>query len=110
VSRRNIAYLLLPQAQYRVDRVSSPEDGSGGFETQAFARAQDAKRAKRLRKAVRRYADAIDADHAMRLAAQLEHSGETGDSPDSLASSVYMRTQRIRVIGALWALMMGSAT
>lgn len=108
MSRRNIADLPPPEAAYRVDRVTHRHDGQVTFETSQFAREQDAKRAKGLRKAVVRHAGVIDVEHAQRLADQLEHSGETGGNPDSPASSLYMRKQRLKVIGALWRLMEGS--
>ena len=91
-----------------MDRVTQRHDGQVGFETSQFARDQDAKRAKRVRKAVSRHSDLVDVEHAQRLADQLEQSGETGANPQSPASSLYMRKQRLNVIGALWKLMEGS--
>ena len=108
MSQRNISDLSSPEAAFRVDRVTQRHNGHVTFETSRFARDEDAKRAKRLLKTVRNSPGLIDVDHALRLAAQLEQSAEIGDNPDSPASSLYMRKQRLKVIGALWKLMEGS--
>jgi hypothetical protein len=108
MSRRNIADLPPPDPTYRVDLVTRRHDGQVSFETVSFAREVDLSRARSLRRAAVRYPGVLDAGHAQRLAAQLEQSGETGANPESPASSLYMRKQRLRVIGALWRLMEGS--
>jgi hypothetical protein len=107
MSQRNIADLPLPPAPFRVDRVTLRSDGRARFETLASAREEDARRVKGLRSAMIRHAHVIDVDRAQHLAAQLEESAETGAHPESLASSLYMRKQRMKVIGALWRLMNG---
>lgn len=105
MSQRNIADLPMPSASYRVDRVTSRDDGIVSFETVCASREEDARRARGLRNAISRYQSVIDVGHAQRLAAQLEHGAETGANPESPASSLYMRKHRLRVIGALWQMM-----
>ena len=92
----SIMDLLPPKRRYRVD-LHSP-----GFETRTMAAAEDAVRAKQLRKwakgrkgkrarRVRALADLLDPKlHPYTL--------------QTLASARYMREQRIRIIGAVWKL------
>jgi hypothetical protein len=105
MSQRNISHLPSPVTPCRVDRFTPRQDRQITFETTTFARQVDVNRANGLRNCVLRYPGTIDVEHALRLADQLEQSGETGANPVSLASSLYMRKQRLKVIGALWQLM-----
>lgn len=105
MSQRNISDLPRQPAKYRVDRVAKRSDGRSAFETRRSAIKEDARRAKGLRKAINRHPNVIDVTTAEPLADQLEISGESGETPDSLASSLYMRGHRVKVIGALWQLM-----
>lgn len=86
--------------EYRVD-LGDNAAGSG-FETRGRSQAEDRLRAKQLRKAVEKYPGDVDRDAALPLARRLEDAGDGTDVPDSLASSVYMREQRIKVLGPLW--------
>lgn len=86
--------------KYRVDIGNNAV--RSGFETRGRSRTEDLLRAKQLRKAAEKYPDDIDRDAALQLAQKLEAAGNGNDVPDSLASSVYMREQRVNIVGALW--------
>lgn len=91
-----LEHLLWPEDSYRVD-LHSPT-----FETEADAEAEDALRAKRLRKRAQK----SHRKRAVRLAAlaDLLDPTLTPEIPQTLASSRYVRMLRIRVIGAVWKL------
>lgn len=95
--RCNIGGLPLPEATYRIGKGAS-------FERKADCRAEDATRAKLLRKAADKFPDHIDVAHARRLARKLEQSGETGETQHSPASSLHMGHQRYRICAAEWKL------
>jgi hypothetical protein len=95
--------LARPMRQYCVDLW--PAARRCGFETLTDSQEEDLLRARKLRAAAKKYPDMIDADAAKALAAELEAAGSGGDVPDSLASSVSMREQRVKITGALWRLL-----
>lgn len=105
VTQPNIGTLPLPDAGYMVDKDTRRMDGVVNFETPQDCRVEDGKRARKLRGAIQKHADKIDLRSARRLAAELERSGESGEYPDSPASSYFMGDQRRRIIGALWKLL-----
>lgn len=96
----------MPAAAFRVDRVTQRNDGQVTFESAGFSRSEDARRARGLCTAANRGSAVMDPDDARHLAAQLGRGAEGGEYPESLASSLCMRKHRIRVVGALWRLMM----
>ena len=105
MSRRNISGLPMPDARYRVDRATRCGDSEVRFETRSMSRSEDARRAHGLRNAATNHLTGEEAKAAERLAADLEESIANHEPYESPASSVYMREQRIRVIGALWKVM-----
>jgi hypothetical protein len=104
MSRRNIGDLPLPPKGFRIDKDTRRQDGQIKFEKPGFCRRQDKIRAKGLRRSIKESTDVIDVRHALKLAEQLERSAETGEYPESPASSLYMGNQRRRIVGALWQL------
>jgi len=104
VSQRNISNLPPPPKAYRPDKETRREDGQIKFEKPGACQCEDTARAKALRRTANRHPNVVDMDCARKLADQLERSGETGENPESVASSLYMREQRRRIIGALWQL------
>lgn len=83
---------------YRVDRHSP------GFETKGFSKREDAKRARLIRNGIGKRGGLFKAKAAKELAKRLSYAGRGKRAPKSLASSLYMRRQRIRVLGHLWKL------
>lgn len=103
MSRRGIGDLGRPDRRFRIDLGYSAR--RSGFEKIGASRREDLTRARRLRWTAKRHPDVIDAEAALALAVKLESAGEGKDVPESLASAVYMRGQRINVAGALWKLL-----
>jgi len=97
-----ISGLAPPKHQDRVDL--EPAARRCGFETLTDSREEDCLRARRLRAAAKRYPGVIDAEAAKALADRMDPRCTGGDAPKSVASSVYMREQRIKIAGALWCL------
>jgi hypothetical protein len=102
VSGRGIANLASPIRRFRVDLW--PAALRCGFEALTDSQKEDLRRTRRLRAAAKRYPDVIDAEAAKALANRLDPRCTGGDAPKSVASSVYMRQQRIKISGALWCL------
>jgi hypothetical protein len=102
MSGRGIADLALPADRFRVDQGLGRR--RSGFEAPEDSRKEDLRRTRRLRAAAAKYPDVIDAEAAKALANRLDPLGTGGDAPKSVASSVYMREQRIKIAGALWYL------
>jgi hypothetical protein len=99
MSQRNIAYVGKPERRYRVDIGSNALES--GFEKLKSSQVEDLLRAKQLRNAARCYPELIERAAVLSLAGRLETAGNGGGVPKSLASSTYMRRQRINVSGAL---------
>lgn len=106
MSQRNITHLGKPPRRYRVDRGVTARLCK--FETVGDSRAEDLLRARDLRRAAKKFPKLIDGEAAEALAEKLEAAGKGEEVPQTLASSVYMRGQRINVSGALWQLIRGS--
>lgn len=102
MSGRGIGDLGKPERRHRMDLGFNAK--RSGFEKIGDSRKEDLTRARRLRWSAKRHADVIDAEAALALADKLEAAGEGRKVPESLASSVYLREQRINVAGALWKL------
>lgn len=102
MSGRGIGNLGKPPIGYRVDLGANAQ--LSGFETLKQSRDEDRFRAKRLRRAAAKYPDEINAEAALALATKLETAGEGGEVPNSLASSTFVRGQRVNIVGALWRL------
>jgi hypothetical protein len=102
MSGRGIGDLGKPEQRYRMDLGFSAK--RSGLEKLGKCQDEDLTRERRLRWAAKRHPDVIDAKAALALADKLEAAGEGRKVPESLASSVYMRGQRINVAGALWKL------
>ena len=103
MARLGIADLRFPGAAFNIATVPAPRPGRDGerrgkFETLAFARIEDRKRAK---SAARATSHLIDPAAAALLAGRL--AGRR--TPRTLASSRYMRRLRKRVIGHVWKLL-----
>lgn len=96
MSQRRIDQLPMPRARFRLDRQWSK------FETAFDAREEDRVRAERLRRSARKFGP-NRRQRAKRLAARLDPTLHP-KTPKTLASSRYLRKQRIRVFGALWQL------
>ncbi|QOV93444.1 hypothetical protein [Novosphingobium sp. ES2-1] len=94
MSGRGISGLGMPPMQYRVD-LWCP-----GFETAKASTMEDLSRGEGLCRAVRDYPGKIDRPEGLRLATSLMSEEPTG----SLASSVAMRSHRIKVCGHIWQL------
>ena len=95
----SIADLPLPPREFRPDLARTQR---GSFETEAAARGEDNERVRLLRIAASQAASPHNRAAALELARLLRFSGE--GVPQTVASSRYMRDQRIRVGGALWRL------
>lgn len=106
MSQRNISHLGRPPLRYRVDRGATARLCK--FETVGDSGAEDLLRARELRRAAKKYPELIDGEAAEALAEKLEAAENGEEVPQTLASSVYMRGQRINVSGALWQLIRGS--
>ncbi len=104
MSRLSITDLPLPLPRYRPDKAPPCERTGHCFETKAEARAEDLERAGRIRMACRSTDVPFDRDAALTLANSLERSGLNRGDYGSMASKVYMGSQRIRIGGALWQL------
>lgn len=102
--RRNITSMPLPQPRYRPDRAQSQRIGGNKFETARDARLEDQKRCEALVKRSKRAKLAKLKAKAAKLAQKLAYREHGLDPPDSMASSGYMRDQRIRIGGAIWKL------
>ena len=102
MSQRNITHVGKPDRRYRVDLGKNAL--RSGFEKLGDSQKEDRFRAKRLRSAAKNFPEMIDVEKALSLAAKLEAAGEGGEVSETLASSVYMRGQRINISGALWKL------
>lgn len=98
MSGRNITSLPAPPRQYLVDR-ACPD-----FETVPECQAEDARRSRALLRTIAARPLQLDVCRATRLARSLMLNGTGSDEIETLASRVYMRTQRINVPGALWQL------
>lgn len=102
MSGRGIGDLGLPPLRYRVDKGSAGRRSD--FETLRQTRAEDLRRARKLRKAASKYPEQVNAGAALPLACKMERAAAGREVADSLASSTYMRGQRVNVAGALWQL------
>ena len=102
MSRRGIGDLERPARRYRMDLGYNAK--RSGFEKIGNSRSEDLLRARRLRWSAKRHLAVIDEESALALADKLEAAGSRLTAPESLASAVYMRDQRINVAGALWKL------
>lgn len=105
MSRKSIADLPLPERRFRVDLLPPGEDPKLQFESARFSRAEDARRAVLLE---RNSSDALvlyRPSDALVLAERLNYG--RGLAPPSLASSLCMRSHRIRIVGAVWELISG---
>ena len=102
MSQKGIGGLGKPRKRDRVD--CGKNASLSGFETLGDCHAEDRARAKGLRKAAKKHPDKVNVGVVLPLAAKLEEAGKGGKVPKSLASSTYMRSQRIIVVGALWRL------
>lgn len=103
MSQRGIGDLKRPPLKARMDLGNNAKRSQ--FESLGMARGEDAKRAKLLKRAAVKHPDVIGAHAAIPLSRRLAASGEGEEVPDSLASSVHMRSLRVNVAGALWKLM-----
>lgn len=72
------------------------------FESEDDARVEDSKRAKLLFAAARKATKEGNKRAALNLARRLDYGD--GEPPKTIASNLYMRDQRIRVVGQLWKL------
>lgn len=102
MSGLSICALRMPSTPYRVDLRPSTGDTTRKFEKEEQSRAEDSIRAKLARTHAAKASSVANAEAARALARLLEYDEHGRDWPDSLASSAYMRDQRIRVVGALW--------
>jgi hypothetical protein len=105
MSGRNIGDLPIPPKAYRVDIGEVLE--TSGFESLAASRREDALRASGLSKAAAKHPDAIKGDEAAALVGKLDRAANGAETPETLASSVHLRGFRIRVVGAIWQLVVG---
>lgn len=97
--RLGIRTLPKPKLRYRPDRHQD------SFESAQAARAEDALRAKSLRKSLKLLTTGLDAEKGKRLARLLEQRASGQSTRASLASSTYVRRVRVRMGGALWRLL-----
>ena len=104
MARPGISKLGLPPKKYRPDHRTTRKDGLIRFETEEKAPTEDAVRIESLARAAELYPEIIDAEQVKRLIKRLKWAGSFDERGYTLASSVYMRDQRLRVIGWLWAL------
>lgn len=98
MSGRGIETLQMPPLAFRIDRKRTCREN--GFETLEESQEEDRFRTRRLRRTAKKYGWPA----ALTLAAKLEFAGEGLGVSESLASSVYMREQRIKIVGAVWQL------
>ena len=96
MARPNIAMLNMPPLAYRPDRRAQD------FESRRASEDEDQLRANRLKKFAT-VNDGALGERAVGLANLLQQS-QTGNPPDTPASKLYMRDQRIRIFGQLWKL------
>ena len=108
MSRRGIGEIGKPPMRFRVDLASNAI--GRGFETLDKSRREDLLRAKRVRKSLKKHPEMFDRKAALALATKLEQAGEGGETPRSIASSVYMRGLRINVVGAVWQMIRKAGT
>ena len=106
MSQRGIEGLGKPSKRDRVDL--GKDARRSGFEKLGDSQKEDRLRAKQLRKAAPKYPDQFNVEAMLALADKLESTGEGGKVPESLASTTYMRGQRIYIAGALWKLIRGA--
>src|SRR3569623_302281 len=104
MSRRRRSRLPSPEEGFRVDKDAPNLEGRGAFETKPGSSVEDVRRGNSTDKACVKYPDQVDSRQGKRLARELRRGGETGDFPDSPASSVRMGYYRYCLIGAVWKL------
>ncbi|WP_426037988.1 hypothetical protein [Brevundimonas sp. DC300-4] len=100
MARLDISQLPVPPARYRIDRLPTDPEGRLLFETRSFSRKEDSLRATGLRTVCK--LPIYDQKTAIDLADRLD--GPISGCDECLASSRYMRTLRIKIIGNLWQL------
>jgi hypothetical protein len=93
MGRLSIIDLPWPRDDFRIDKRDRR------FETVDKARDEDRKRVALIRASAARTLDVTSAGRTNGLAARLRYCNHV--APATMASSLYMRDQRIRVIGAL---------
>lgn len=104
MSYRNISCLDLPLRRYRPDISDSRKDGRAIFESEDATKLEDARRSVLLRSAAHNSESNRTRIAAAALAKKLSGAISGGYVATTLASSQYMRDQRIRICGALWEL------
>jgi len=98
--------LRSPPDRYRVDKRTERANGVVDFETRVECRVWDELRATEIRASASQFTDPGERLRALRLAHRLEEQAENIRSlPHATAASrLYLRWQRIKICGALWAL------
>mgnify|MGYP001382729114 CR=1 FL=1 len=102
MSQRGIGDLGRPTKQSRGDLGTNASVSK--FEKPGASQREDQHRIRGLRRAASSSPEFVDADSVRALADRLEAAAESGEVHESLASSVYMRSLRINIAGALWKL------
>lgn len=104
MARPGISKLGLPPRKYRPDLRTTRRDGVITFESEEASYDEDKFRIAQLERVERLYPDLLDPRSVRALRGRLEE-GVWGESPiPTLASSLYMRQWRIRIVGWLWSL------
>ena len=103
MGRLGILGLPFPGQPFRPDSIGHTSSSSK-FETPEESRIEDAYRIRAIRKTLETDHPLIDRSAAANLAERLDYASNGAKRPDSMACSLYMGGQRVRIGGALWKL------